>query len=113
MAKRTFTKYPSSYVKATEYATSRHPTISEEVIYNDLPWIAERIAKDLNHWTEKFGHDCYTVESAIEAFVMMNDDYEDWWARGCRSPEDEDRFVQSLIEAMRSQGIELIDNRGK
>lgn len=113
MAKRTFTKYPSGYVKATEQAVRLRGPISEDIIYSDLPWIAKEIAKDLNHWTKKFGHDCYTVESAIEAFVMMNTDYEDWWARGCGTPEAEDRFVRALIEAMRTQGIELIDNRKK
>lgn len=42
---------------------------------------------------------------------MMNNDYADWWARGCHSPEAEDRFVKALIEVMHSQGIELVDDR--
>ena len=115
--KRTFTKYPSNYVKAStdDYiGRGRYvPTMKDDTIYKDLPWIAGEIAKQLDYWTKVFGHDCYTVESAIEAFVMMNDDYDDWWARGCISPEAEDRFVQALIEAMNSRGIELVDDRRK
>lgn len=91
----------------------RYAPISDNAIYNDISWIAGEIAKQLDYWTKVFGHDCYTVESAIEAFVMMNDDYDDWWTRGCSSPEAEDRFVQALIEAMRSRGLELVDDRRK
>lgn len=107
--KRTFTKYPSNYVKAS--SRSRYAPISDDTIYDDISWIAEEIAKKLDYWTKVLGHDCHTVESAIEAFVMMNDDYEDWWARGCNTPEAENRFVQALIDAMSSQGVELIDDR--
>ena len=111
--KRTFTKYPRGYVRASNYGDrSRYaPTMGDDTIYKDLPWIAGEIAKQLDYWTKVFGYNCYTVESAIEAFVMMNDDYDDWWARGCNSPEAEDRFIQALTEAMRSQGIELVDDR--
>lgn len=103
----------STHINASEAYINRgqFAPISDDIIYSDISWIAGEIAKQLDHWTKVFGHDCYTVESAIEAFVMMNDDYADWWARGCSSPEAEDRFVQVLTEAMRSQGIELVDDR--
>ena len=111
--KRRFTKYPSGYVRASNYGDrSRYaPTMGDDTIYKDLPWIAGEIAKQLNYWTRLFGHDCYTVESAIEAFVMMNDDYADWWARGCRGSEQEDKFVQALIDAFSAIGIDLVDDR--
>ena len=110
-----FTVYPGNYVKAsTDDYTSRGryaPTMGDDTIYKDLPWIAQEVSKQLGYWTKTFGHDCYTVESALEAFLGMNDDYADWWARGCRGQEAEDRFVQALIEAMDAIGIELIDDR--
>lgn len=110
-----FTVYPSNYVKAsTDDYTGRGryaPTMGDDTIYKDLPWIAQEVSKKLDYWTKIFGHNCYTVESALEAFLGMNDDYADWWARGCRGQETEDKFVHALIEAMRSQGIELVDDR--
>ena len=112
--KRTFRKYPSSYVKASEEYINkgRFATIGDEAVYKSMPLIAKEVAKQLSYWTRVFGHNCYTVESAIEAFVMLGEGYEDWWARGCRGQEAEDRFVQTLIEAMDAIGIELIDDRG-
>lgn len=108
-----FTVYPSNYVKAAEEYINKggFAPIGDDVVYKNIPLIAKEVAKKLDYWTREFGHDCYTVESAIEAFVMLSEGYEDWWARGCRGQEAEDRFVQALIEAMRSQGIELVDDR--
>lgn len=111
--KRRFTKYPNNYVKASEEYINkgRFAPIGDEVVYKNMPLIAKEVAKQLNYWTRVLGHNCYTVESAIEAFVMLSEDYEDWWARGCRGQEAEDKFIQALIEALRSQGIELVDDR--
>lgn len=106
---RKFTKYPQNYVRASRYA----PAISDDVIYADIDWIAERIAPKLTYWTKTFGHDCYTVECAIEAFVSLNDDYADWWGRGVNTPEKEEQFVQALKDAMLSHGIGLVDDRIK
>lgn len=103
----------STHINASEEYINKggFATIDDETVYNNISWIAGEISKQLDRWTKKFGHDCHTVESAIEAFVGMNDDYADWWARSCRSPEAEDKFVKTLIKAMRSQGIELVDDR--
>lgn len=110
--KRTFTKYPRGYVRASNYGDrSRYaPTMRDDTIYKDLPWIAGEIAKQLDYWTRVFGHDCYTVESAIEAFVMMNDDYDDWWARGLNTREKEQKFMNELLLLLKHRGIEEVED---
>lgn len=53
--KRTFTKYPSNYVKAEETITNRgrYAPISDDAIYSNISWIAGEIAKQLDRWTKK------------------------------------------------------------
>lgn len=64
------------------------------------------IADDLNR--RNLPH---TTENVIEMFRMLNDDYDDFWARGLRTKEQEKEFVDKLINGMKKYGItDVVDD---
>ena len=46
------------------------------------------------------------MESVVERFRNMNDDYDDWWARGLRTREQEQEFLDDIAHRMRKYGVE-------
>lgn len=85
-----------------------HPPIPRDTI--DIEWVAERIEGLLKYWSQKYNHPI-TTEDVIEAFMSMNDEYDDFWARGLRTVGEEKDFINELLVELRKYGIdEVIDN---
>ena len=42
-----------------------------------------------------------TRENIVDAFRSMNEDYDDWWARGLRTREAEDKFLKDITSRMK------------
>lgn len=82
----------------------------------DMNWLAERIAEYCKRRVQKYrdeGRSEYqlSTEDVIEIFRAMNDDYDDWWARGLNTKEKEKEFVKDLLTRMEKYDItDVIDN---
>jgi len=87
-------------IKADEelfvYKGTRGP-VSE----SDKDFVADSIAWRIKQTGRK------DRESVIEMFRSMNDDYDDWWARGLRTRQQEQEFLDDLADRLAARGIEV------
>ena len=67
----------------------------------DLDFAAERIVYYLKKRTDK-----PTVEDVIDQFRLLNDDYDDYWARGLTTKGQQKLFITDLINRMKKYGFE-------
>lgn len=98
--KRHFIKHPVT--------ASNHPYLPPRGPEpEDMSFVAQSVARRL-----KARHlDEVTIDQVIEAFVEMNDDYADYWARALRTPEQEKEFVDQLLAELANYGItDVIDD---
>lgn len=74
--------------------------------------LAERIAYYCKIKIEKQGNDYQiTTEDIIDIFRSMNDDFDDWWARGLNTREKEQTFIKDLLSRLEKYDIiNVIDN---
>ena len=75
----------------------------------DMAWIAMRIAQNLKSRLESGMLRKVTTEDVIEAFRNLNDDYDDYWARGLNTREKEQQFMQDLFRRLAVKGIKEIE----
>lgn len=73
---------PDDYIR---YIPPRGPKTD-----SDLDFVAETIAR----YVKQSGRS--DRESVIERFRSMNEDYDDWWARGLRTHEQEQEFLDDI-----------------
>ena len=88
------------YIKSDSDYISFKPPIRKSDI--DIDYVAKRISRNLSEKPD--------VEDGIEQFRMMSDDYDDFWGRGLRTREQEQAFVEELLDALRRYGITEITN---
>ena len=78
----------------------------------EMNWIASRIAEYCKNKIAKQGNNYkITTEDIIEIFRNMNDDFDDWWARGLNTREKEQIFLKDLLSRLEKYDIiNVIDN---
>lgn len=81
------------------YKSTNGPTEEE------MKWIPQRIADRLVKLLETNLITKITTEDVIESFRMLNDDYDDWWARGLITIEQEKEFVYDLLDRLEKYDI--------
>ncbi len=77
----------------------------------DMEWIANKVAYYLKNRLEKGTLTKITTEDVIEEFRSLNDDYDDWWARGLNTKEKELSFMKDLLTRLEHYDITaVVDN---
>lgn len=82
----------------------------------DMEWVAERVAEYCKRRVQKYkeeGRPDYqlSTEDVIEIFRSMNDDYDDWWARGLNTKEKSQAFVKELLSRMEKYDVtDVVDD---
>lgn len=87
----------------TNYTTPRGPKTEADMIY-----IVRRIADTIHYRKLNTTDYVVTTEDIIEIFRGMNDDYDDWYARGLTTKGAEYKFVYDLISRLNRYGISNI-----
>lgn len=89
----------------SSYKPPRGPETPE-----DMEWVADCVTRQLKTILEKGIISSVTTEDVIEAFRDMNDDYDDWWARGLNTREKEQKFMNELLLLLKHRGIEEVED---
>lgn len=83
-------------IEYISYKPPRGPKTEEDMDF---------IAQSLGYQIDAHYNGIVSREGVIELFRNMNDDYDDWWARGLRTREQEDAFVNDLVSRLAEYGV--------
>lgn len=89
----------------SSYRPPRGPQTPE-----DMEWVADCVARRIKARIDRDPDFNVTTEDVIEAFRDMNDDYDDWWARGLNTREKEQKFMNELLLLLKHRGIEEVED---
>lgn len=89
----------------SSYRPPRGPQTPE-----DMEWVADCVARRIKARIDRDPDFNVTTEDVIEAFRDMNDDYDDWWARGLNTREKEQTFMNELLLLLKHRGIEEVED---
>lgn len=91
-----------------EYGRYRPPCGPETP--EDMELIADYVTKRIKAHIDKNPDLKVTTEIVIEAFRDMNNDYDDWWARGLNTKEKEQKFTKELLLLLKLRGIDEVED---